>query len=178
MTDVLGIDPSTAATGLACPGGECRTITVKAGADEPARRLSEIDELFRRYLGGIASADVAVIELVPIHGVQPLAKIRLAELGGVLRLALYEHAIPFVEVNPMSLKKWATGKGTAQKDEMVKAAKNAGATVSNDNEADAFWLRDIGEKYYEWPPSQWNILEKHQQELLDKLVFPRVRSGR
>lgn len=174
MTTILGIDPSTAATGLACHGGFYRTIKPSAGADEPAKRLSEIDRAFRRYLRGLGAADVAMIELVPMHGVQPLAKIRLAELGGVLRLALYEHAIPYVDVNPMSLKKWATGKGTAQKAEMVKAAKNAGAHVTNDNEADAFWLQTIGEAFYNLPPERFNHLEQHQQDLLDKLAFPRI----
>jgi crossover junction endodeoxyribonuclease RuvC len=70
---------------------------------------------------------------------------RLGELGGVVRLALYEKGIPFVEVSPGTLKMFATGRGNASKVEVLVAARDRlGYTGTNDNEADALWLWQLG----------------------------------
>src|SRR5690606_13241105 len=69
----------------------------------------------------------------------------LGELGGVVRVALVEAGVTLVEVPPARLKKWATGRGNAPKDEVViAAARRFDPPPHNNNEADAAWLRDLG----------------------------------
>lgn len=50
------------------------------------------------------------------------------------------HNIPYQGVPVGTIKKHATGKGNAGKDEMIKAARDAGHAVKDDNEADALHL--------------------------------------
>lgn len=65
---------------------------------------------------------------------------QIGELGGVIRLLLHDLGVPFVEVPPKSLKKFATGTGNAPKDAMIAhAIRTFGFDGSDNNEADA-WL--------------------------------------
>jgi crossover junction endodeoxyribonuclease RuvC len=70
----------------------------------------------------------------------------LGELGGIVRLALLEASIPWVNINTSALKKFATGKGNVGKDEMIAhAIRDFGFLGSNNNEADAFLLWSMGQ---------------------------------
>lgn len=53
-----------------------------------------------------------------------------------------EHDIELMPVHTGSLKKWATGKGNASKEDMTAAARIRGWDVEDDNEADAALLLD------------------------------------
>lgn len=53
------------------------------------------------------------------------------------------NGIPYTGVPVGVIKKHATGKGNADKDAMIAAARNAGVDTNDDNEADAFWLLDL-----------------------------------
>lgn len=60
---------------------------------------------------------------------------------GAVRTMLIEEGIPYATMAPTSLKKYATGSGSAGKVDMAVAAfKRAGVEFSNDNECDAWWL--------------------------------------
>jgi len=67
----------------------------------------------------------------------------LGEIGGVLRLVIFEHGIPDIVVSPLTLKKFATHNSGASKAAMVKAAMVEGVSVADDNQADAFFLAMI-----------------------------------
>lgn len=91
------------------------------------------------------------------------------ELGATVKRALYErHAqqlLPTV-IPPTSLKKFATGSGTAKKAEMLLGVyKRWGAEFKDDNLADAYVLAKIAECIAD--PSLDRT--KFQQEVLDKL---------
>jgi hypothetical protein len=67
-------------------------------------------------------------------------------MTGILELVAYQLNALAHSVHPSSVKKFATGKGNASKDEMIYAAKTiAPINISNDHEADAFWIY----KYFE-----------------------------
>lgn len=75
---------------------------------------------------------------------------QVGELGGVIRVALYEAGIEYVLVTPNQLKKFATGKGGGKdggKKEDVKLGvyKHWGKEFPSNDEADAFVLAKIGE---------------------------------
>ncbi len=70
---------------------------------------------------------------------------QLGELGGVVRLALHEAQVVYVDVPPSTLKKFATGKGNANKAAMGLAAARAGYDgPGDDNAIDAWWLQVMG----------------------------------
>ena len=59
-----------------------------------------------------------------------------------------QHKIPYEGVPVGTIKKHATGKGNANKDLMMAAAKERGWSPEDNNEADALWLLDYTiEKY-------------------------------
>jgi Holliday junction resolvasome RuvABC endonuclease subunit len=63
------------------------------------------------------------------------------ELQGVLKLFCEENAIEYKSYMPTEIKKFATGKGNAKKDQMIKAAQEKfGLTTNDDNQADAVCL--------------------------------------
>lgn len=59
-----------------------------------------------------------------------------------------ESKIPYVGIPVGAIKKHATGKGNANKDEMVQAAKAAfpEQDITSDDQADALWIRSLAEK--------------------------------
>lgn len=174
---VIGLDVSVRSTGLAMPDGRLHTIKPQAGADDPARRLNQIVAQLDPYLV-LAKADVAVIEgysgAFGKGGAHTM--LRLAEVGGAVRMRLFEHGVRYVEVAPSTLKKYAVGFGGSSKrpvskDEMVAAAVASGAEPRNPDEADAFWCWAIGRAQFSetWEPAF------RSAELLD--VRREVREG-
>lgn len=70
---------------------------------------------------------------------------KLHELLGIFKYKLIEFTTPYVEVPQTTLKKFATGKGNAQKSEMViKAYKEFGFEATTEDEVDAFWCVKVG----------------------------------
>jgi Holliday junction resolvasome RuvABC endonuclease subunit len=66
----------------------------------------------------------------------------------ILQTFCLEESIEYKGVNVSTLKKYATGKGNAKKDDMICAAslKFKGINVIDDNHADALWLLDYATK--------------------------------
>jgi Holliday junction resolvasome RuvABC endonuclease subunit len=80
----------------------------------------------------------------------------LGELAGVTKLSLYNYfdhlnkqcAFP-LQIPPMTLKKYATGKGTAKKQEMLlQIYKRWGVEFNDDNAADAYALARLATDVY------------------------------
>jgi Holliday junction resolvasome RuvABC endonuclease subunit len=113
--------------------------------------------------------DLAVIEGYA-YGAGGTALCDLAELGGVVRWELHRADVPWIVVPPASLKCYATGKATANKTEMVIAARErlAYAGTSHD-EADALWLRAIGYDLLDVPVIR---LPQSHRKVLSRLTWP------
>lgn len=70
---------------------------------------------------------------------------QIGELGGVLRLALLDLGVSYIEVAPSKLKKFVTGKGNAPKDAMmIEAFKRFKVDVPTSDECDAATLALFG----------------------------------
>lgn len=162
---VVGLDLSLTATGVANGNGVPETLTSRL---KGCQRLAEIRDAVldccafgwmpdpgcdfpgphdRDFSGAVVthvSRPLVVIEGYAFAARNSHAH-ALGELGGVIRLALHEAGVPYVDVPPSSLKKYACGKGNANKGEMLAAAiRRLDYEGASDNEADALWLRAMG----------------------------------
>lgn len=141
---IAGLDPSTARIGWAT-AERLHSITPTAGPDDRARRLYELAGKLRVTVTCWPPRPALVVLEGPAqHSPGPLAMIRQGEVRGVILRELFTLAVPFVEVTPSSVKRFATGRGNADKAAMIAAARQLGADPANDDEADAFHLRRFG----------------------------------
>lgn len=162
---IIGLDLSIAAPGFADIDGGTFTLKLKASLGDA--RLNEIArEVMRLAMTAHTwRADLAVIEDLPTHahgaGITGM-------VHGAVRAFLNDALVPYVTVPPASLKKYATGKGNADKTAMAIAAlKRFGVEFADDNQCDAYWLRAMGLHAYghglvELPAVQTESLAKVQ----------------
>jgi Holliday junction resolvasome RuvABC endonuclease subunit len=98
---------------------------------------------FKRWLTEI-KAMTADIDAVYFEEVRRHAGVDAAHVYGGLMATLTtwceHHDIPYQGVPVGTIKKHATGRGNASKDEMISAMRSRGHPVSDDNEADALAL--------------------------------------
>lgn len=73
-------------------------------------------------------------------GSQGRAVYEIGGLGYIIRHELWKQDIPYAVVSPSSLKKYATGRGNANKDEMLAAAIRRFEFAGTDNNAADAWL--------------------------------------
>lgn len=173
MTRVIGIDQSSASTGIFSTfTGRGETIKGE-GLSGPAR-LDRIETKIRQTIAAERPA------LVVLEGYAFESKFRreqMGEVGGVVRLAIlragYEER--HLVIPPSTLKRFATGNPSAKKSEVIAAAhaKAPEAWIRDEHQADAFWLAQLGSFLFV-PASQWEAwgatLEQVQirRELLEK----------
>ena len=135
---VVGLDLSLTATGYCHPDGRTETLSSK-----------------RRGMGRILDICDAVVDRLGDVGDVPLVAIEdyafsrgghaheTGELGGVVKYVLMQCDQDYVLIGPSSLKKFATGKGNANKIAMAVAAAKLGHEFADDNCCDAWWLAQI-----------------------------------
>lgn len=139
---IIGVDPSISCTGLSLPGGGTVAVKPESKGDQ---RLKEIAD--RVYLNAYG-VDLVVME--GLFGIYQGEAARIIPmLHGALRLKLMEHGIPYVVLNPTTLKRFATGKPGASKTDLALAAlKRLGREYGTSDECDADWLRIAGRFAY------------------------------
>lgn len=162
--NVLALDLSLTATGLAFPDGSTDTWGPKLTG--PARLA-----WFRAGLTSLldSAIDLVVIEQYAFHA-KGAHSHEVGELGGVIRLALHDCNQLWVSVIPSSLKRYATGKGNAPKAEVLAAAiRLLEYPGHDDNEADALWLQAMALDFYGEPVQD---MPKTNREALAKIAWP------
>lgn len=141
---IMGVDPSISSTGVSFPDAETMAIKPRSKND---LRLTEIgNELM--FAVRTARPDLVVIE--DLAGVYPGKSARIIPmLHGVIRDRLQQDMIPFMVLNPRTVKIFATNNGGADKDEMaLSARRRLGRTYPTDDECDADWCRVAGRVAY------------------------------
>ena len=156
---ICGIDPSISCTGLVI--GEINTCEFEHWAlrSTPPRRHVKAEG---RVHARIARMDSQIGRIVELLRERPILSIWLegyafgartqghhdsVEFGGMLRWTLAElfQSTPMYEVAPTALKKWTTGRGKADKDQMARAvARKWDVTFATSDECDAFALYQYG----------------------------------
>lgn len=168
---VVGIDPSLTSTGIVVlRNGELgKALTTKnepkLGTIERVRRIYEqinnvIENLSTCYVNAYIG-DKRMIRweppsLIVIEGFSYGSKGRgvfdIAYLGWRIREELEryrtEDDIPWLEVSPSQVKQFATGKGNANKEVVLQQVyKRWGVELTDNNQADAYVLAQIGRAY-------------------------------
>lgn len=173
----FGVDLSLTSTGIATPLGEY-AIKVKTKGIE---RCEDIAHQILYYLADGLDEDQARERFVVIEGYSYGSRNSQAhaagELGGIVRHHLWRRSIPYIDVPPTTLKKYATGHGNAGKDLVVSAVTHrAGRVFDSNDTVDALVLRAIGCELL-GQPSPLGVLPKAQVAALAKLQLPEGIGG-
>lgn len=163
MPTAVGLDLSLTSTGYSC-GSDQRVISSKAKGPQ---RLFEVSQEIASLVIEVESP-VVVLEGYSFASRNSQAH-SIGELGGVVRLALWNLRIPYVEVPPTCRAKFATGKGNAGKGEVLSAVSARTGIVWSgkgaDDMCDAWLLEEcgrvvLGNPRFEWPKENLKALEK------------------
>lgn len=140
---IVGVDASLTSTGI-CVLNNTKTETrVVASKLIGVKRLIEIRNEIMKLCTG---SDLVVIESYSYGSTQKSHQI--GELGGILRVMFHELGQKYIEVAPTAVKKFATGKGNANKEKVaVGVYKHWGQEFETNDEADAAVLAYIGRAY-------------------------------
>ncbi|WNF33817.1 crossover junction endodeoxyribonuclease RuvC [Aeribacillus composti] len=161
MRRYVGIDPSTR-TGFVALDENGNVLKAKeltgVGSKDPKRMVTLIDEIMRH----IHENDKIVIEG---FGFASQQAIQLGGIGWGIRMALFRRKMKYIEVTPNTVKKFATGKGNAKKEDMILPIfKEWGFEHPSDNVRDAFVLAQIARAL-----NGQVELTKFQKEALNKI---------
>lgn len=141
---ILAIDPATKC-GWAHSSGPSGTWDLSIRRDESAgMRLLRLRAKLREVM-----ADVQLVVFEAARNAAPKmqgALVVQAELQGVIKIVCEDMQVQWRGYSPKEIKKHATGKGNANKEAMVAAARVRWPNVTDDNEADALWLLDLARK--------------------------------
>lgn len=146
---VAGIDPSLTSTGVCIgkAGGVPYVFRIQStpiGSSTWARieRCRRIAEQIRE---AVASGGVERIFIENYSFGSDFNREVMAELGGIVRLAMIEIDARLREVPPRSLKMFVTGKGNARKPVVMQSVRDQwGYETANSDEADAYGLWRLG----------------------------------
>jgi Holliday junction resolvasome RuvABC endonuclease subunit len=162
---IVGLDLSLTRTGVAMPDG---TVSVLRPSERGMQRLAW---LRREIALVVEGADLVAVEGYAYARANQAHQ--LGELGGVIRLLLHECGVRYVDVPPAVLKRYATGRGNAGKGQvLVEAVKRLGYEGSDDNEADALWLRALALDAYGHPVVR--MPQAQRDAAVRALTWPRL----
>jgi Holliday junction resolvasome RuvABC endonuclease subunit len=110
---ILGADLSFARTGLVWIDNQYtvwgyRALTFKPG---PHRYL----RILKAFKEAVPEAGLCIIEDYAYGAPSRTVIVKLAELGGVFKSVLEAKNVDYLQVSPSAIKKFITGKGTAEK---------------------------------------------------------------
>ena len=162
---VCGIDASLTSTGIAAMiYGELDNVITTRSIKSNKKGTDRLIEIREEVYKSVFGADLVLIESYAFA--RPNQSHQIGELGGVLRVMFAENNLKVLEVAPSQLKKFATGKGTASKEEIaVSAYKKWGIECRTNDETDAAVLVYIGLAY----TGNADGLTAYQQEVVDAL---------
>ncbi|WP_017435123.1 RuvC family protein [Saccharococcus caldoxylosilyticus] len=158
----VGIDPSTKTGLVILEDNKVHTaIEITPQEERDPHRFIEIA---KTVMSHITEHDVICIEGFS-YGSRGAAVSVQYGIGWILRSELIKAGLSYFEVPPSSVKKFATGRGNAKKDEMVLPIyKRWGFEHNSDNVRDAFVLAQIARAL-----SGQVELTKFQKEALNKI---------
>lgn len=174
MNYVTGIDLSLTATGICAVSLELATPDWYTLTAKPPKRLGDVarlDWIVEQVVQHCPAVGLVVVE-GPAYGAQGSAYHQLAGLWWIVRRELHRQ-LPGCEAAiapPAAVKKIATGKGNANKDEVLLAtAKRFSRFDGDNNAADALWLATLGATRLGRPLAE---LPQHNLNALEGVTWP------
>ena len=171
---IAGLDLSLTHTGFVVlkSNGEVLSrgvIKSKPTGPLPVNEIKRIVDIVKTIADNFIQ--VGDIDLVLIEGLSFMSKgtslVQLSGLNYLIRKELFTAGIPFVIVAPTTLKKFITGSGKGEKDQMMmKVYRDYRFEASDNNENDAFCLAAVGSALLGVPLSK---MLKSQEETLKLL---------
>lgn len=161
--NILGLDISLTSTGCSMAGDTWVVSTASKGAERLSRISNEIIEIIINN-----PIDVVVIEGYSFASRNSQAH-SIGELGGAVRMKIWERGVPYVDIPPTCRAKFATGRGNASKNEVVSSISARTGIVwagsGSDDRCDAWILEQmalakLGLSAYEWPSINMSALDK------------------
>ena len=160
MSLIIGIDPSLTSTGIVVLRGNKVELAVTTKNKPELGTIDRVRLIYERIVCVAENLtdgekwqapDLIVIEGFS-YGSKGRSVFDIAYLGWRIREELErlrtEDNIPWLEVPPSQLKKFATGQGNANKEIILQQVyKRWGVEFSDNNQADAYVLAQIGRAY-------------------------------
>lgn len=181
MIKILAIDPSFSRTGFAYNDDSGETVHVgHLGAYsmnvQAAVDIASAVATKARWI----DADLVVIESPIVRGkTSPAVQMGMAGLGWIIRAHIYCD-YHWIDVSPTDRMLWATGKGQANKDQVLAGARKIGLVCGDKDydEADAYVLHDIATTAYELAPYETieHLLHVSRRCVLGRCNWPRIDS--
>lgn len=156
----VGIDPSlrTGFVALSPYGEVIEMKEIERDGDDPAR----MSDLIQAVVDAVHKTDFVAIEG---FGYASQKGFLLGGIGWGIRIELYRRGIPYVDVAPSLLKKFAGAKGNAKKEQVVlEVYKRWGFEHDSNNVTDAYVLAQIARAR-----GTGIELTKFQKDVLDKI---------
>lgn len=121
MRDIrfVGIDPSLTSTGLVVLdeiGNVLEQLSIKAGKEDDPLRFMKLTEKVREHLN--PDTDKVIIEGFSF-GSKGAGVSKMYGIGWTLRIMLEEDGFKWTEATPSAVKKFASNKGNAKKEDLV-----------------------------------------------------------
>ena len=177
----VGLDLSLTKTGYAIVKN-CGTVLASGVIKSKPSGDSPLDET-KRIVAIVESVMEKIDEILPetdpdlviIEGLAFMAKgtslVQLAGLNYLTRTLLSEFNWPFMVVAPTTLKKFITGSGKGDKDQMMMAIfKNYGFEALDNNAADGFALAVCGLGVLGSPINRLTVPQQEVVKLLQKQI--------
>lgn len=170
----MGVDPSMMHTGVAILN-RGKQVVFATQIDMPPNKggpFERIQKIITDILDIRETYQPTVIMIEDMFIGNKATAISLVQLGTLLRYFLWQENIWYADVAAATLKRFVTGKGNAQKDQiMMFVLKNWGYTSKTNNIADAVGLAMMG------LVSLGVTFPKAQMEVVTKLSFSKVLVG-
>jgi len=143
MTRVLGIDQSATSTGICILSSTAELVHLSRICPpkelRDTKRLVFIRDELTRIISEHSNIQLGVMEGYSYGSTNK--KFVLGEVGAVVKLVVADADIPLYGASPKQLKKFVTGKGSADKDEVINAIRNRWKIEIPQNDmADAYGL--------------------------------------
>jgi crossover junction endodeoxyribonuclease RuvC len=178
MNKYLGLDLSLTSTG--CSFGDNRTViaTKARGAERLHVVSSSIVQL-------CIDEGITVIAIEGYSFASRNSQAHsIGELGGAVRMRLWENGVPYVDIPPTSRAKFGSGRGNAGKGEVMSAVSAKTGLVfagaGADDMCDAFVLEEMlrykfGDNRYDWGVQNVASLDKVDWSPIQSLIPTNVK---